>query len=146
MHECDPVKRALKGKRCESPANIQKFFLETVLVFEILTVKPSLTNYTHTPIVRYWQEIEYTTKPMDGLTHASEIYLKQSKLELEDDIFGVFDFQKELEIMEWYSGVKLQKKSNSDPLNAKHMPMIRYWNLYLSREQNAYFRVRYNVM
>ena len=26
------------------------------------------------------------------------------------------------------------------------MPMIRYWNFYLSKEQNAYFRVRYNLM
>ena len=24
--------------------------------------------------------------------------------------------------------------------------MIRYWNFYLSREQNAYYRVRYTVM
>ena len=24
--------------------------------------------------------------------------------------------------------------------------MLRYWNFILSREQNAYFRVRYNIM
>lgn len=83
--------------------------METVLAFEIQTVKPSLTNYTDgvEPIVRYWEEIEYTTKPIDNLVHASEIYLKQSKIELEDDIYGIFDFPDKLDLLEWKYGIKL---------------------------------------
>ena len=75
--------------------------------FEIQTVRPSLSNYTHTPIVRYWQEIDFTTKPIDGMTHATEIYLKESISELDDDILGIFDFPKTLALLEWYLGVKV---------------------------------------
>ena len=68
-----------------------------------------MTDYNETvdPIVRYWEEIEYTTKPVDNLVHATEIYLKQSKIELEDDVLGIFDNPDRLDLLEWYKGIQL---------------------------------------
>ena len=80
------------------------------------------------------------------MVHATEIYLKQSLIELEDDTYGIFDDPKELVFLEWQKGIQVRKRSDSDPMNKDHMSMIRYWNMYLSKEQNEYYRVRYNLM
>ena len=71
MHECDPVKRREQGKQCESKENIHKFFEENIMDLDILTTKPSLTDYeSQKPITTFHESIDYTTKPDDGLVHA----------------------------------------------------------------------------
>ena len=146
MHECDSEKRAKVGKTCKSKEEIQDYFFRTILALEVLSVKPDLTTYEKTPITRYFQDVTYSSKPIKDLVEASEIYLKESKIELEDDILGIIDVPVDHYILEWVQGITIFKESKIDPLNKVHTPLIKYWNFMLSREQNAYFRVRYNMM
>lgn len=74
------------------------------------------------------------------------MYLKESKIELQDDTVGIFDTPTMVNILEWVRGSKLVKNGASDPLNVDHQPMIRYWNFVLNQEQNIYARDRYNFL
>ena len=59
---------------------------------------------------------------------------------------GILDHPVNLDLLEWKRSLDIIKKSVDDPMNKSHTPMLRYWNFYLTREQNIYFRVRYNLM
>lgn len=54
MHECDPTKRALLGKTCESKENIENYFQLKILNLQIESVKPDLTEYNKTPLTKYY--------------------------------------------------------------------------------------------
>ena len=71
------------------------------MALELQTVKPDLTNYDKEPITKYYSDVDYSVKPVKDLVMASEIYLKESRIELEDDIIGIIDVPIEMDILEW---------------------------------------------
>ena len=83
------------------------------------------------PVIKFYEDDAYSSKPFKGTVWASEIALLESKIELEDDILGIIDTPKELSILEWKQGITIYKERSSDPMNVGHQPMIRYWNFYL---------------
>lgn len=109
-------------------------------------MKPDITSYNQVPIIKFYEDDAYSAKPIKDLVWASEVALLESKIELEDDILGIIDTPQEMSILEWKQGITIYKETKSDPMNDGHQAMIRYWNFYLLREQNAYYRVRYNLM
>lgn len=109
------------------------------------TIKPNLMEYQKKPLIDAYYDVTYKTKSLIGFVEAEEIHLRESEVELEDDLLGIFDSPINLELLEWMRSIDIVKKSTDDPMN-KHAPMLRYWNFYLTREQGIYFRVRYNLM
>ena len=68
------------------------------------------------------------------MTWGAEILLKESKIEVEDDVLGIIDTPKILGILEWVQGLTFYKRPGIDEMKIEHTNMIRYWNFILSRE------------
>lgn len=91
-------------------------------------------EYNKTPLISFYVDGEYTSKAVKGLMKGREFLLKESLIELEDDLIGLIDEPSYLYFLDWVKGNDWVKASGSDAANANHQVMLMYWNFLLQRE------------
>ena len=98
------------------------------------SVKPNLMEYNKKPLIKFYDEVFYKVKnSLTGFVEAEEFQFLESEIELEDDMWGLFDTPFNIYFLEWKRTNYIIKKSADDPANVEHEPMLRYWNLFLTR-------------
>lgn len=103
-------------------------------------------QYETEPFIRYFVDGEYTSKAVKYLVKGQEFLLKESFIELEDNLLGLIDEPENLYFLQWVKGNEFYKKANVDAANSEHAEMLLYWNFLLEREGIAYYRIRYNLL
>ena len=93
-----------------------------------------------------FKDVHYATREQTDLTWGKQIFFKQSRIEVDDDIVGLNDTPLELDFLEYIQSVRTTlKPSKSDPLN-KHTDMLQFWNMLLTEDQSYHERIRYKML
>ena len=145
LHECDPNKNMTS--KCASREETDLFFRNNIIVINMKTVQPNLRNYEENgSLTTTMKDVHYATREQTDLTWGKQIFFKQSRIEVDDDIVGLNDTPLELDFLEYIQSVRTTlKPSKSDPLN-KHTDMLQFWNMLLTEDQSYYERIRYKML
>ena len=145
LHECDPNKNMTS--KCASREETDLFYRNNIIILNMKTVQPNLRNYEENgSLTTTFKDVHYATREQTDLTWGKQIFFKQSRIEVDDDIVGLNDTPLELDFLEYVQSVRTTlKPSKSDPLN-KHTDMLQFWNMLLTEDQSYHERIRYKML
>ena len=116
LFECDS-----ENRKCASRTEIDDFFSENIIELAIKKKTVTLNEYEGSePISTAYISMYYSVRHVIDFVTANEFFIKQSKIELDDDSFGLFDDPVNYLTTEIDGGpYTIYKPSNKDPMSNK---------------------------